>query len=236
MTRLHLTKLGLSTLLLIVPARDSAGQTWLHLPNGEVGYVVDYTTTGIAFCSKYFLSGSCSVSGSSFAIRNGGSTMTVTFEGVTDNVIASNQATKQVRLGTIKTAISGSGTFQFPQTAAPNGPYMYFAILLDQLSPTFSQKYIAGGYLLRSGGLRPFQYSSVASFPTLSPPAGAAYGEYSFGQVLFPDLPPVDGEYDVMASVNLTPEPATLALVGSGMLAFAGISLRRRRDHSARNN
>jgi hypothetical protein len=201
--------LGILALLVSRP-QESGAQVWLHLPNGGVGYVVDYTTTGWASGSQFISAGSCGYSGNALVLNGGGSSMSITFEGVTGQVTAKSNQPTQVKLGTFRTTMSGTGSFQFPQTVAPNAPYLFFTLLLRELTPAVAQGSVSGGYLRRPGVLKGFEFGiALMTFKTVAPPPGANYGEFSFGKVFFPDLLPEDAEYDVTASVNLSPEPAT---------------------------
>jgi PEP-CTERM motif len=215
--------------LLSAPSRPLEAQVWLHLPNGGVGYVVDYLSTGTLFCTQWLTSGSCTSAGNSLVLSNGLSSMTVTFNGATGPATASSKQGTQVRLGTITTRMSGTGSFQFPTTAAPGGPYLYFAMGLQILAPSSQSSGMSGGYLVRPPTLRGFQSNTVFQFFTINQPPGAQYGEFTFGNVHLPTLQPVDADYDVMATVSLSPEPGTLMLMAAGLALAGGIAWRNRR-------
>ncbi|MGH7694083.1 MAG: hypothetical protein ACRENH_03840, partial [Gemmatimonadaceae bacterium] len=88
-SRRSLRALSLSAALLLASRLE--GQGWVTLPNGELGYITDLTTTGFFQCGDpFFMIGSCQVVGNSITLGSGGSFMTMTFQGLSQTITATN--------------------------------------------------------------------------------------------------------------------------------------------------
>jgi hypothetical protein len=212
----------------MVGAAPASGQAWLALPNGDVGYNTDFTTSGSFRCTPWLLFGTCNASGNSVVLGNAGNTMTISFEGLSRPITVTNQQQSPIQLGTFKTVTTGSSPFQFPATRAPNGGYLYFLFKMQSQSPLPQTHYLGGGFLLRASGLRRFQQTDGITFTTIPRASGPYYPLIAYSSVIFPNLVAGDQEVDLTASPSLTPEPSTNILLASGLLGLAFFVRRRR--------
>jgi len=218
---------------------DSAmAQGWVHLPNGQLGYITDYTTTGFFKCAApFYVIGSCSASGNTMTLGTGGSSITFTFQGVSQTQTITAGKSAQVSLGTISKTFSGSGPHVFPGGRHRNVPLFYFSIIFNTSFPIAATDTWTGGYLARSptrmpdnccDGLGP----NYVSFPVTEPPP-----PYGYTQLVFHDFEgttfttdPYD--IDITGQAAVIPEPATIWLTGSGLLGLLALAKRRRRSRA----
>ncbi len=209
------------------------GQGWLRLPNGELGYQTDYTSTGFFQCNKYFLTkGACHVNGSSVTLSNGGNSFTLTYHGVTTSVVATNQS-HRTPMGYIEKSYVGSGPFLFPKTASPNAYYVSFGITVQTLGAGASAGHWAGGYTMHNNALHPINCCDGAAtsftLPVPPPPPPATYSGLAFYSFSNPAVTVDNDPIYLSAGVSITPEPSTIVLLGSGLVGTVGALRRRRR-------
>jgi hypothetical protein len=218
--------------VLIFGARPAYGQGWITLPNGQLGYVTSYTTSGMFICGNYFPSGQCVAQGTSVVLTNGGASMTIAFRGAAHTVTAVPSGPTSVPLGTFTRTVSGTGPFTFPNSSVgPRALYLGFAMNLTTLAPLPRQqaRFFLGFVNPRTGILHVGANSGGQGTFVPPPPPPATYSGLAWDKLAIErEFPPVDGSSDVTAVVSVVPEPATLALLAPGVLGVLGAAYRRR--------
>lgn len=227
-----------AAVVLGLAAAPAGAQGWIRLPNGELGYQTDYTSTGFFSCNQYFVTrGACRVNGSSVTLTNGGNSLTLTYHGFNQAVVASNQPTR-TSIGQITKSYSGSGPFIFPATYSPNAYYLRFWINVQTVAPLAAMGTWFGGYTMHQNTLYPINCCDGApatfTLPVTSPPSPATYSGLAFYRFSNPSFVFDDEPMYFDASVSVTPEPATLVLVATGVAGMLGVARRRRTRHSFR--
>ncbi len=214
-------------LVAAIPA-EVAGQGWTKLPNGNYAYATDYTTSGLFFCGNLrYLEGTCTTNGNSLTLTSAqGASTTFSFNGVSGQVLASGRGPR-VSLGSLAVAYSGPGAPALPIYNSPS-PVFYFAIGITTSSPFAA----AGGFGYRNifwkGGIANL-YGNVETQLATAPSPFSYQGPLRFVEPDHTFLTLGDDEIDYYASAVVTPEPATLALLATGLAGVAGVVRRRRR-------
>lgn len=223
--------LSLAVAAIILPA-DSAAQ-WFRLPNGKLAFRADYTSSATFACGTWFINGGgCRVLGNTLILRNGGSTMTISWEPPREgSLVAAWSQTHRFLVGTIRTRVTGA-PFVFPTMATNpalvfqmhmrfSGPY---SGITDPAYYAFSQ---GPNNTLRSG----WTNIGLFGFPGAGGDSRTGLIWYSFKTR--PSLDPRNGELDIWATtgIAMAPEPTTLALFATGA-AVVGAAARRRRKHA----
>jgi hypothetical protein len=184
-----------------------------------------FTTEGVFTCLRSL---ACAGSGTNtVTLGSGSNTATLRFNGV-DTAVAIGNLVKPVTLGEFQTS-SGPG-FTFPTRPNPNVAILRFAFTIRHSSPIDSDRQI--GITFGPGGtpeLPLLMSTSYMSFPVpseLTTP-GHNYSRFVYSFSPFPFTIPANGTTTFSAQVGVVPEPATMLLVGGGLLA--AVALRRRR-------
>lgn len=222
---------GLVFALVATTPAVAQGQGWIRLPNGQLGYVTDYTSSGFWHCNNYFINANgCKVNGQSVTLSNAGNTLTLTYTGFQNRITALSRG-QRAPIGQITKSFTGTGPFTFPTTTTPNAFYLAFGIVVTQLAPLPSSNYWTGGYLMRNNNLLPVNYGghTVLRFNVTPPPEPFTYSGLLMHKFTNPAFTMDDEPMVFDASVSVTPEPATLILVGSGLAGVFGAVARRRR-------
>ncbi|MCC6773006.1 MAG: PEP-CTERM sorting domain-containing protein [Gemmatimonadaceae bacterium] len=205
-------------------------QGWQRLPNGELGYRTDYTSTGFFACNQWFITrGACRVNGSSVTLTNAGNSLTLTYHGYSTSVLATAHS-KTTPIGYIEKSFTGSGPFIFPRTRTPNAYYVNFWIAVSTVTPVMSSGIWNGGYLLGQNGLKAVNLSAHSKFllPVSPPPSPATYNGLASYDFTNPDVTLDNQRMYFDANVSITPEPATIVLLGTGLVGTFGAWRRRR--------
>jgi hypothetical protein len=157
-------------------------------------------------------------------LGSGSNTATLTFHGVDSTVVISNVA-NPVTLGHFE--VTSSPGFTFPTRPNPNVPILNFQLTLHQTSPTDKTNRV--GWQFGPGGKPDLQLMMGQSYATLPFPNPSPGHNYDLVVYSFNPLPfriSGSGVTDLNAKVGAIPEPATMALVGGGLV---GAIARRRR-------
>lgn len=217
-----------ATLLYASPAAAE----WTTLPNGELGYAFTYSTTGTFTCSTGNIAiGTCVTTGSTVVLDRDGATMTLSFAGASNALIASTMA-QPASLGTLTVTIGGTQPF------AP--PEMFSSVaILTRLNVALATD-IAGSpvhgfcrpFSPRAAGLAPYGMEYGCSdhivYTIERAPAPYTYGQLVFDHIPFDNIRYEDATYEFTSTVGVIPEPTTVALTATGLLLVMGAASRRR--------
>ena len=226
---------SLMTLLVLGSASTAAkAQGWIKMPNGSLAYVADYTTTGIFSCGNpRFILGKCLAMGNSVTVWKGNSSATITYTGVNQTLVAPSTRSRTIELGNLQTTFSGAGPKLFPSLSSSIYRLFYLGVGITTTSPMVSTGYVNFGFATRPRGLVSYTGGvSTTRFAVAPPPPPATYSGMPLGGLSYPLLETNEEIHDITARVSVAPEPATLALIGSGLLGVLGLARRRamRRD------
>ncbi|MEP7383649.1 MAG: PEP-CTERM sorting domain-containing protein [Gemmatimonadota bacterium] len=223
-------RMALIAALAMASAQPAHAAGWVHLPNGKIAYQTDYTSSAMFTCSRWIIVGSCSAVANSVTLTNGGSQLTLSWQPSTSPLNLGFYSAPPFVMGTIQKTVTGTGPFVLPTLANPKGPLfdMKFDITTEAFPPSGSQAIffsfvIQSPTMLRVGGNSTWhQLGWLRASPSLS---GSAWIH-----ARTPSFDTTEGEVQVLATSGIsTPEPASLFLLGSGMLGVAGIVRRRRK-------
>jgi hypothetical protein len=214
----------------------ASAQGWVTLPNGQLSYVTNNTTSGFFQCGDpFYLIGTCLASGNSITLGSGASTMTFTFHGLTQ-VVTALAVQKPVKIGTVSKSFSGPGPFLFPTSKPPGPPLFFFRILVSSSLPLVASGYWEGGYLPVSRTTLPRiccdGLDNVIYMPVSPPPPGVGYGAVVYGDFTGTTFSVNDEEMTIMALVSIVPEPGTIWLTATGLLGLLPLARRRRTRHA----
>jgi hypothetical protein len=210
------------------------GQSWVTLPNGELGFITTLTTTGFFQCGDpFFMIGSCQVSanGNSLTLGSGGAFMTLTFLGLSQSIMATNIA-QPVYVGSVTKSFSGSGQFLFPTSTNSNVPlfFLYIDIGLQAGTPLWGSVWGAA-YLPLSRTSIPrgsWDTGDGLGWGIIPSPEPYTYGSVALDPFWGATMTVTGEPLQIYANAGIAPEPATIWLTGTG-LAVVAASLRRRR-------
>ena len=223
-------KVALLTALVMATAQPAQAAGWIRLPNGKLAFQTDYTSSAMFTCSRWIIVGSCSAVASAVTLTNGGSQLTLSWKPSTSPLYLGFYIAPPFVMGTIKKSVTGTGSFVLPTLANPKMPLfaMNFDITTEAFPPSgspaiFFSFVIQSPTTLRVGGNSTWQtLGRLRASPSLS---GSAWIH-----ALTPSLDTSEGEEQLLATSGIsTPEPASLFLLGSGMLGIAGMVRRRRK-------
>lgn len=188
------------------------------LPNGDLVFNVIATATGSFQCASVV---PCTGSGSSITLHSGGGTATFSFTGLNASFAAGN-TTIPVTLGTFEDSTTDG--FSLPGTLNPMATLFFFNFAISHSSPAPGSDSVFWGFnssFMRFGeGGRTYLQLPIGSQPPQYHYTGIIYT-----MQVFPLTLPLNGTKDLVGDVGVVPEPASIALVGTGLIA----ACRRRR-------
>jgi hypothetical protein len=216
------TIVALGVCLLSLPVATAEADPYTILPDGNLVYNAVVHTEGTFTCPTSY----CVGSGTNTITLRKDPSWTLTFNGV-DTSFSTNPTPygTQLQLGTFDSVASGDG-FTFPKRGNDAWPVFEFHLRLTQSSPTSGTRGLA--LLFRPGGKPSITGSTAVTnyvgFFGLPNPPGFEYMAlvYSFPTI---KLTGTTASVPLPAKADVAPEPATVVLVGSGLL---GAIYRRR--------
>jgi hypothetical protein len=209
-------------LLVLVCSTAAHAEPFTILPNGDLVFNVALSTNGLFTCGSVVL---CTGSGTnSITLESGQGTATFTFTAASTSFAVGN-TTIPVTLGTF----TGSTTAGFGvPDLNPNLALFSFGLTLSHSSPLAA---LAGlGWRFNSSFTRfGEEGNTYLALPPGPQPPQFQYGSIIYTMRVFPLTLPLNGSRDLVADTGVVPEPASLILVSSGLVAAV---LRRRRTSS----
>jgi hypothetical protein len=209
---------------LLLPLTAARAQ-WARQPDGEWGYSHSLTTSGLFVClnpGNFLPGGSCTASGNSLMLTNGTSTMTVTFTGSIQTVLATGTRTGPIVMGTLTKSVTG-GPFALPPMANTNAPLFRFDLLLSSTIPFPTSGNISFGYTGRTGSSLPYDccdFLTYAVINVLLPPEPLRYGPVIYDTFAGLDIGFNATPQTITSRVGIIPEPATVVLLATGLLVL----------------
>ena len=212
---------------------------WSIQPNGEAQYTSLFSASGSFGCNSgnFRPGGSCVVSGNSLTLGNNGAFLTLSFAGISNQVVAASNVSQLVTFGVITKVFSGTGTFLFPQSVNANVPAFGFGLTVTSAIPGVGASTSSAFFNYALDG-RTTELSvnccetdrDYVSYGFLqAPPAGFRYSAlvadgFRRGLVI---RTTDTATLAVAAQVGVVPEPSTFALGAAG-LALVGVAARWR--------
>jgi len=201
----------------------------------DIIYSTTFSTTAFLTCGPppqfnvQYKSGTCTSNGNSLSITSGGGqTLTLTFMGVTDVPITATLGTQIVDVGVIQTTLTGPGTFFFREPAPPWQYPFQFAISIGIQT---SVPVTGGAFWFHSQspttavGLYPFNFAGLPQDNNVAAPYDLVFARFQAGPLTAGGSSKVTAVY----GLYFAPEPATIALTGTGLFLIAGVAISRRR-------
>ncbi len=208
--RKTLRVLALAFVMLMTAAVVHA-EPFTILPGGDLVFNTSVSATGSFTCGSLV---SCTGSGSSITLQSGGGTATFSFTGVSTSFAAGNM-TVPVTLGTF--ADSTTAGFSLPDLN-PNVGLFTFMLTLSHSSPVVASASLA--WQFNESFKRFGEGNTYLQLPTGPQPPQYHYTEIIYTMRLFPTFTlPLNGSKDIVADVGVVPEPTTMALAGTGLIA-----------------
>jgi len=207
------------TFLFVFSSTTARAEPFTVLPNGDLVFNVSMSSNGLFTCGSVV---SCTGSGTnSITLMSGGGTATFTFTGVSSSFIAGNTAIP-VALGTFED--SASAAFALPPLSE-TATLFTFNFALSHTSPVVASKNLNWRFnqtftRFGEGGV------TYLEFPVGQQPPQYHYTDIIYTFRVFPLTLPLNGSQDLVADVGAVPEPASVALVATGLI---GAWWRRRR-------
>jgi PEP-CTERM motif len=215
----------------LLPLQRARADGWALLPNGEWGFTQQVSTSGLFTClnAQYYLAGgSCVASGNSVTLVSGASSMTVTFTGSIQSVLATGIRSGPLVMGTFTKSFSG-GPFTIPPMASRFSALFNFRLTLNGSTGTSGS--VTSGYTSEAGNSLPYNCCEYPTWTQLgigAVPPGLTYSSAVFDTFAGRDITFDTSPHTITAAVGLVPEPASVALLMGGLLGVAAVSIARR--------
>ena len=205
-------KLLLAAVFCLLTSTAIMADPFVILPSGELAFTTSFTTQGVFNCTLC-TSGSGT---NSIVYGSGANTVTITFIGVNTTVLVGNELVPTV-MGQIQVVTTGSGA-EFPDNINPNVETLFFNLSVTQSSPTAGTQVRAFRSFGGGGAMFVTTFmSDWIQFPTGPNPPPFTYTNIVYTFHPFTILN-TDGVVDVTADLGAVPEPASLLLLGSGLV------------------
>jgi hypothetical protein len=198
-------------LVMLMSSAAVRAEPFTILPNGDLVFNTSITTNGSFTCGSVV---SCTGSGSSITLQSGEGTATLSFSGVSASFAAGN-VTVPVTLGTF----DGSATDGFSVPSLnPNIALFRFGLTVSQSSPEMAAATLRWQFnqsFTRFGE----EGNTYMELPTGAQPPQYHYGSITYTMQVFPLTLPLHGSRDLVADVGVAPEPTSMILAGTGLIA-----------------
>ena len=208
------------TFLFFLSATTARAEPFTILPNGDLVFNVSLSSTGLFRCGTVV---SCSGSGTnSVTLTSGGGTATFTFTGVSTSIVVGNVAIP-VTLGTFEDTVTPG--FALPNDLNIFAPLFGIDLMLSQSSPAVGSDQTSWAFN------RTFTRSGEGQRTYFQLPIGSQPPQYHYTSIIYSlrgdnFTLPGNGSQALIADTGVIPEPASLVLVGSGLV---GALCRRRK-------
>lgn len=214
--------LRVSVLVLVALSASTAASAdpFTILPNGDLVFNTSLTTSGVFTCGSAV---QCTGSGTNaITLQSGSGTASFTFTGLSTSVAVGNVALP-ITLGTFQGSMTAG--FALPAGLHPAVALFSMRFMLSHSSP------VAASTTSRWNFNQAFTRAGEDSATYAALPVGAQPPQFHYSSIIysfrvFPLTLPLNGSRDLVADVGVVPEPASLALVGGGLL---GVMVRRRK-------
>jgi hypothetical protein len=210
--------------LLLATSTTAYADPFTVLPDGSVVFDVSMSSSGLFTCGSVL---ACTGSGTNSITLTSGGTATVAFTGVSSSFQAGN-VTVPVPIGTFTTTTTAN--FMVPDSVNINAHLFSVDLMLSQTSPAVATDLVTWGFnrdFLRFGeGMRTYFQTPLGTQPPNFHYTSIIYSLRAENFSL-----PANGSKDLIADTGVVPEPASMLLVGSGLV---GALYRRGRRSSAR--
>ena len=226
-------------------AAAPAAAQWQQLPSKDWAYNFDFTTTGAFSCGapQFIRNGTCTATGNTLLLTYGEASLKLTFVGVSQPmtfVTGPSDGTAPLTLGHIEQELGGEGEFLFPHGPARGLFSLHLgltsALMLGENAFVESTTRTMRAYV-RGGPQDSARMVSTPLGTTLwdvaPTPPGVGVGAIVFERFRSEQIVPGGATVAVTARVAMVPEPATVALLGGGLLALGGVGVVRRRRATA---
>lgn len=206
--------------LFVFSSTTARADPFTVLPNGDLVFNVSMSSTGVFTCGTLV---SCTGTGTnSVTLTSGGGTATFTFTGVSTSIVVGNVAIP-VTVGTFEDSTTPG--FVLPDGININSHLFAIDLMLSQSSPAIGMDRVTWAFN------RTFSRSGEGQRTYFQTPVGSQPPEYHYTSIIYSlrgdDFTlPTNGSKTLIADTGVVPEPASIFLVGSGLI---GALYRRRK-------